>query len=211
MLGCQETKDSTPAKKDLTYYRNVGHQISVETGARWIDTYNEAYGIEEGRSVLSPYSLSSDHLEQALASVPNYLGVAFHHGIDDAGIHHFIVIPVDISFDVWSSIPGKTYFDANGDAEISAAEAREWAERYENAHPGEIWYHFFGGNIFEEIPTIPYFKTLNIVPALNDLDLSPQLLLIILNDSLLGIGGRLKGDGSVVYDASSPCPPCPAP
>jgi hypothetical protein len=210
VFGCQETKDAAVAKRDLTYYKNVGHQITVETGQRWIDTYNEANGIESGRLTLSPYAIDADHLEEAVASVPDLLGVGFHHAIDDNGVHHFIIIPVTTSFDLWSSVPERIYLDANNDAEISRTEAREWAQRYEAAHPNEVWYHFFGKTIFEQIPTIPFFETLNIVPALNDLDLSPQLLLIILNDGNL-LGGRMKGDGSVVYDASSPCPPCPVP
>lgn len=211
VFGCQESKDSAVAKKDLTYYKNIGHQITIETGQRWIDTYNERNNIEASRLTLSPYAVDATRLEEALASVPDLLGVGFHHAIDDNGRHHFIVIPVTTSFDVWSAIPGRIYLDANTDTEISRAEAREWAQRYEDAYPNQVWYHFFGKNIFEEIPTIPYFETLNIVPALNNLDLSPQLLLIIFNDANL-FGGRLKGDnGTVVYDASSPCPPCPVP
>jgi hypothetical protein len=214
VFGCQESKDSAVTIKDLSFYKNIGHQITVETGQRWIDTYNQRNNIESGRLILSPYAIDASKLEEAVTSVPDLLGVGFHHAIDDNGAHHFIVIPVTTSFDVWSPIPGRVYIDANNDTEITRAEAREWAQRYEEAHPKEVWYHFFGKNIFEEIPTIPYFETLNIVPALNDLDLSPQLLLIILNDGGLlgGLGGRLKGDnGTVVYDASSPCPPCPVP
>jgi hypothetical protein len=211
LLGCQETKESTPGTKDLSYYENVGHQIPVETGQRWIAAYNAANNIDASRISLSLYAVSDGNLNAVLQSLPNLLGVAFHHAIDDFGFHHFIVTPVDESFDPWSSVPGRIYLDANTDTEISATEARQWAARYENANPDEVWYHFFGKNIFEEIPTIPYFKSLNIVPALNDLDLSPQLLLIILNDGLLGLGGRVNDAGQVVYDASSPCPPCPAP
>ncbi len=39
--------------------------------------------------------------------------------IDDNGVHHFIVIPVTTSFDVWSQIPGRIYIDANNDTEIT--------------------------------------------------------------------------------------------
>jgi hypothetical protein len=210
LLGCQDMKDSGTGIKDLSHYQNIGNQIPVETGERWIEAYNKANNIEASRSILSPYAISDDHMAAAIESVPNLLGMAFHHAIDDWGFHHFIVTPVDESFNLWNGIPGRIYLDANTDTEISASEARQWTARYENAHPNEVWYHFFGKNIFDEIPTIPYFNELNIVPALNDLDLSPQLLLIILNDGIL-FNGRLKGDGSVVYDASSPCPPCPAP
>jgi len=76
------------------------------------------------------------------------------------------------------------------------------------AYPDEVWFHFFGKDIFDEIAAIPYFTTLNIEPAINDQNSTPQLLLIIANEQT-NTGGRTNSyDEAMVYDASSPCPPC---
>jgi hypothetical protein len=114
---------------------------------------------------------------------------------------------VDGSLSLWSAIPGRIFVDANTGMKISQDLAREWTQNYQNAHPGKIWFHFFGQNIFNEMMAIPFFSTLDIQPALNDLDLSHQLLLIIWNTTILG--GRTTREGTIVYDASNPCPPCP--
>jgi hypothetical protein len=49
---------------------------------------------------------------------------------------------------------------------------------------------------------------MEIIPATNDLDLTPQLLLVI-EDPNLSNGGRTFSETTTVYDASYPCPRCP--
>lgn len=208
LLACQDTKESDAPFNDISSYKKIGMQISYETGARWIEAYNQKNNIQ-GRSTLSPYTISAGQLQGAVASVNSLVGIAFHHAIDDNGEHHFIVIPVDESLHVWSNIPGRAYIDANTDTEITREVARSWAQNYEEAHAGEIWFHFFGSNIFDEIFDVSYFSTLNIVPALNTSNLTPQLLLMIINEQLSITGRTADADDPLVYDASSPCPPCP--
>lgn len=206
VLACQDSKEE--AKYDaatLAAHKQIGHQISTETGVRWIEAYNAKNNI--GKISLSAYTTSSESLEEIM-SAPGLVGVAFHHALDADGRHHFIAIPVGEDLSVWSETPGKVYVDTNSDTEISYAQAAEWTGRYKEANANAIWFHFFGRNVFDEISGIPYLSEVNIVPALNDLDLSPQLLLIVLSNPL-GILGKTAGDGTVVYDASSPCPPCP--
>lgn len=213
LLACQDAKESDAPFNDISSYKKIGMQISYETGVRWIETYNQKNNIQEdnisGRRVLSPYAISAGQLQAAIASVNSLVGVAFHHAVDDNGEHHFIVIPVDESLHVWTDIPGRAYIDANTNTEITREVARGWAQNYEEAHAGEIWFHFFGSNIFDEIFAVSYFSTLNIVPALKTSDLTPQLLLMIINEQLSITGRTADADDPLVYDASSPCPPCP--
>jgi hypothetical protein len=214
LLGCQDGMDENQfLDRDLIHYRNIGEEIPVETGVRWIQAYRSREQ-KAGRVELlfTNYSVSASKLEQLLTSVDGITGVAFHYALDAFGQRHFILIPVDESLSLWESDDEKKYIDANTNTFISKQTAQTWTANYEAANPGEIWFHFFGSDIFDEILTISYFEDLLIEPALNDLNLSPQLLLIILNgggflDDLLG--GRAKeGEQGRVYDASSPCPPC---
>jgi hypothetical protein len=207
ILSCQDSKEIAPdANQNIGFYKNIGAQISVETANRWIDAYQKLNN--DGRIDLFPYTISKDLIESALESVTDPVGVAFHHGIDDEGEHHFIAIPVDGALSVWSDTPGKIYVDANNDEVISWEVARSWASAYEEQNPNQVWFHFFGVNIFNEMSTLSYFRKVDVVPALNDLDLTPQVLLIVRNINSLSNGRGLDG-GSTVYDMSSPCPPCP--
>ncbi|MBT1705070.1 hypothetical protein [Chryseosolibacter indicus] len=209
MLACQDGKDESGAVvHDLSFYKNIGTQIPVETGMRWLETYKKKNNTS-GRTNTSGYAVSAELLSSSLNSVTGLAGVTFHHAIDDAGERHIIIAPLDESLTVWAPIPGRIYIDANTNAPISRFKAREWAKNYEEAHPGEIQFHFFGSNIFDDISTIPFFTTLNIEPAINDLDQSPQLLLIVYNGDLVLDNSRVSSETMAIYDASSPCPPCP--
>ena len=215
LLACEDGTDEKIFDRDLTHYRNIGEKISNETGVRWIQAYRSREQQAGRETPLNNYSVSASKIQDLLNSVDGLTGVAFHHALDGDGQHHFVIVPIDESLSLWSSDRDKLYIDANTDTFISKQTAQDWTTNYELANPGEIWFHFFGSGVFEEILAISYFETLLIEPALNDLNLSPQLLLIILNDGGLvdGLleGGRTnEGDesGGTVYDASSPCPPC---
>jgi hypothetical protein len=211
LLACQDGAEESITDRDLNHYRNIGKEIPTETGIRWVETYRSREQ-EAGRvNLLELYSVGESKLEQLLNSVDGLTGVAFHHARDAWGQHHWILIPVGESLLLWPASGDKLYIDANTNTFISKSTAQAWTASYEAAHPGEIWFHFFGSNIFDEILAIPYLETVLIEPALDDLTLAPQLLLVILNDGgLLGglLGGRTNDEECRVYDASSPCPPC---
>lgn len=181
-------------------------RIPSETGMRWIEVYNKKNNIQ-GRLGLTGYSVSATQLTAVLNSIPQLTGVVFHHGTDALGVHHFMIIPIDESLRIWNSIPGRIVIDANTNTAISLSTANNWATNYELTHPGEIWFHYFGRNIFDEIAAVSYFDQMNIVPAINDMNLLPQLLLII-SDEPLSTSGRVSEDRMRIYDASSACPPC---
>lgn len=208
LLACQDSKEDFKAvTEDHLIHKSVGRQIPFETGMRWIETYNKKNGIES-RLINLGYYISAENLEALLGSVEDITGVAFHYGLDSWGVRHIMVIPIDASLSVWTSIPGRVIVDANTNDVLSQSTAEQWAANYRSAHANEVWFHYFGKNIFDEIVMIPNFSEMDIQPALSDLDLSPQMLLIIWN--LPGLFGRtMGGDGGTVYDASNPCPPCP--
>lgn len=205
LLSCQDSREDLKSTgPDLSEYQSVGMRISAETGARWIQTYNDrssGYGRVDG--VL--YSIDSEELQETLGSVNQLIGVAFQYAIDDDGVKHVIVIPVDETLRLWTDIDGRKYVDANTGLPISKGKAESWSMKFQAENPNEIWFHYFGRNIFDEILSTTDFDRLDIIPAINDLDLSPQLLLVVGNSSSLL--GRTTAEAPV-YDASYPCPKC---
>lgn len=207
LLACQDSRDDFKNPPgEISSFRSIGEQIPLETGKRWMETY-QAKSRTDGRLLFSDYSVAASKLQELLQSVPELTGVAFHYGFDENGIQHIIIIPVDETLTLWATIPGRIIVDANTGNELTQEVASTWADNYKASHPGDIWFHFFGADIFEEISAIPYFNMLDIEPALSDL-LLPQMLLIVWNTESILSGRTAKEDG-VVYDASSPCPPCP--
>lgn len=208
LLACQETKEDLKnpvSEKDI--YKTIGEEIPYETGVKWIEFYKEKNNSQGREKILFDYMVSDSQMEALLHSVTDLVGVAFHYGIDSLGEKHILLIPVGDSLSLWSSIPGRVFVDANTGTEISQDVAYAWAQSYKDAHPASIWFHFFGKNIFDEMAVLPYFNSIDIEPAINILNLKPQLLLIIWNDLLIS-NGRTTDDPATVYDASNACPPC---
>jgi hypothetical protein len=207
LLACQDSKEELKnVNHELAFYRSIGEQIPLETALKWKDFYRDQNS-SQGRLSLSNFNISATAVQALLQSVSSLVGVAFHYGIDDAGVTHIIAIPVDESLQLWTEVPGRIYVDSNTGDEISQAVASTWATRYKGDHPGSIWFHFFGEDIFAEINAISYFNTLEISPAINILTLKPQLLLIVWEEDVLPVG-RTKDDSGTSFDASYPCPPC---
>jgi hypothetical protein len=214
LLACQDSRDEhlKNTVPDHTAYKAIGEQIPLETGMRWIDIYKTS---KQGRSNLlgglidlNDYEISDTQMQAVLQSVTDLTGVAFHYGLDEDGEKHIMVIPVDASLRLWEFVqPSRIIVDSNTDTQISLSTAQTWAQNYQNAYPTRIWFHFFGADIFDEILAIPFFSSLDIQPALNDIFL-PQMLLIIWDPDLPFLGGRTKSNRTVVYDASNNCPPC---
>jgi hypothetical protein len=212
--ACQENREDLRgpvAKRD--FYKTVGEQIPFETGMEWIEyykwtEYNKNAKLQPGR-IQSPasYNVPAAELTRMLQSTADLIGVALHYAVDDLGDQHILLLPVDGSLTLWSSTSPRVILDANTGVEIPQDQASAWAQNYKDANPTAVWFHFFGRNVFDEMQTIPYFYSLNIEPATNVLDLTPQLLLIIWNEEL-NSGGRTNNMYATVYDASNACPPC---
>src|SRR5687768_17083084 len=152
LFACQETKEDLKnpvSEKDL--YKTIGEEIPYETGMEWISFYrqqNLAHGRVDGASL---YNLSSAQLTSVLESTAEIIGVAFHYAIDETGNTHILTIPLDGTLNLWSALPGRIYIDANSGEAINQDLAAKWAQNYKDAHPDEIWFHFFGKNIFDEM------------------------------------------------------------
>lgn len=206
LLACQDGKDEAKNITDLSYYRNIGKQIPTETGYRWMDVYRTKNKLS-ARTKPSGFAISKENLAAVSNSVGQLIGIAFQHGLDEAGQHHFLIIPVDETLQIWAS--DKMIIDANTDSEITSDVAHQWAANYKNANPDAIWFHFFGKHVFDEMGLIPFFEYIQIEPAISDVSFAPQVLLIINDLSIGASSGRGESEEAVVYDASSPCPPCP--
>lgn len=208
--GCQDTKEelSNPLSES-DHYKTIGEEIPFDTGMEWIEYYRKKR-YDEGRiQTSSPYYVPASQMEILIGSTPDFTGVAFHHGLDDTGQPHIILIPVDGTLRLWSAIEGRVFIDASTGATITQDVAAQWAASYKNAHPSDVWFHFFGKNVFDDMAMLPFFTGVAIEPAINVLNMTPQLLLVIWNEetSLLG---RTTEQNAVVYDASNACPPCAA-
>ena len=207
-LSCHELREDVAdplSEKDV--YRTIGEEIPFETAMEWIEFYKkESY--HQGRvASVSSYHVPAAQLETVLNSTTDLVGIALHHAIDDSGQHHIILIPVDGSMSLWSEISERIMVDANTGSAISQPIAYAWAKRYKNENPDKTWFHFFGKNIFDDMAALPFFNSFEIEPAICVLDLTPQLLLVVMNDELISTG-RTTATQAVVYDASNACPPC---
>jgi hypothetical protein len=219
LLACQDTKegDLDNASSDVASYRKIGRQIPFETGMQWMEYYKKKNS-EQGKVGLLglglfTYTISGTQMEAMLESVSDLVGVAFHYATDNLGNTHIIAIPIDPSLSVWSSIPGRIFIDTNTGNPISQSTAQAWAQTYKDAHPTGIWFHYFGETIFDQILAIPYLNSIDIEPAINILNLTPQMLLIVWNEDLLPFGrtvgaGKAAAERATIFDASNPCPPC---
>jgi hypothetical protein len=209
LTSCQENKEDVRnplSQKD--FYKTIGEAIPFETGMEWIDNYRHQVSGGGRTEGLLGYSVSRYEMNVLLSSIEDPVGVSFHYGTDLLGITHIVIIPVDASMSLWSSIPGRIFVDANTGAEIPQSVASSWAAAYRNAHPNDIWFHFFGKNIFDDIEALPYFDEIDIERGTNTVELTPELLLVIWNNTLnLGLG-RTMDQHATVYDASNACPPC---
>jgi hypothetical protein len=206
--SCQDTKqDLRDPLSEKDVYKTIGEQIPFETGMEWIEFYNKKRYEQARLDLSASFNVPAPQMESLLKSATDLVGVAFHYAIDDLGQSHILVIPVDESMTLWSDISGRIMVDANTGNQISQDIASQWAQRYKDAYADEIWFHFFGKDVFDEMVALPFFNSVDIEPAINVLDLTAELLLVVPNDDEISLGRTASSDG-VVYDASNPCPPC---
>lgn len=199
IISCQKELH-TPEGSDLNsiFNASVGKPISTSVGRRWIERFNRGF---EGGRLGQAYAVTKPNLEAMMQSTSGLIGFTFHHALDNAGIHHILVIPVDNSLGLWTSPSQRVLIDTNTDTGIEFDEARKWIDNYTNAYPNAIRYHFFGSDIFQEIVQSPQFQ---IEEAIND-EQVPQLLLIVQNNAENSDNGRTNLEEQV-YDASARCP-----
>ena len=208
LLGCQDTQDVPAPVSEKDHYKLIGEEIPFETAMAWLD-FHEKSRVAQGRTEeATDFSVSKEKMQVVIGSTADLTGVAFHYGIDSLGVKHIFLIPVDASLSVWSTSAGRIIIDANTGNEIDESTASAWADNYKAAHPDELWFHFFGKNIFDDMLALPAFANMDIEPATNDVELTPELLLIIWEDEALASGGRTELLFATVYNASNACPPC---
>jgi len=196
-VGCQNPETTTEPR---SLSEDVGERIPLHVAERWIGTYRE--GSSTGSE--ASFGATAPQLAAVLDAVPDRRGMALHHGLDDDGEHHVLVMAVDQDARPWST--PALVLDANTGAMVDFDTACAWAERYEDENPDQVWYHFFGRELIDGIVGEPRLDYLDIEPAVNDRG-EPQLLLMVWNTEEDAQGRSRDGD-PVSYDKSSPCPPC---
>lgn len=203
MISCDPSQEINPSDAELDRYKEVGEQIPFSVGMRWMDFFRSQ---RTGARVSAlPMTLSASEVNKHLSS-PETLGFAFHYAYDEFDQLRLLVIPVNHSLNLWSDFTGKEIIDATTGLAVPKDLAKSWAAAYRHVNPNEVYFHFFGTGVFAEMTKLPFFREVEIAFATDDSSLKPQLLLIIWNDETEA--GRSASDAAVVYDASSPCPPC---
>ena len=206
-LGCQEPKEDHQPLSEKEFYKTIGEEIPFERGMEWIENFRVKSAGGGRAEALSTYSVSGAQMEALLASTADLTGVAFHYATDGAGEKHILVIPVDGTLTLWSTIPGRIIVDANTGNPIDQSTAYAWAQQYKQANPGDVWFHFFGKYIFDDMTALPFFNSVDIEQGLDLLGLTPEMLLIVWNEDL-SLSGRTSAQSATMYDASNACPPC---
>lgn len=198
-------RDSQEIQHQTTFDPAVGERIPLETATRWTGILSKQRA-SVGRTETAPdYVISAESLDQLFDEPTATKGLAFHYATDENGQLHILTFPVSETEINWNS---STVVDALGDILIDPTAAHDLTATFENTHPGEIWYHYFGKDIFDEIRAMSGFSRLEIKQALND-EGKPQLLLYVWGDNASATSGRSSESFPMVYDASNPCPPCP--
>jgi hypothetical protein len=209
LSGCsQEVNENTLTERQNKIDRTTGEQIPLQVADRWIQAYNSQYENSGRVANTNHYAISAAEI-QSLAN-PNLFGIAFHHALDNNGIHHILAIGIDETKHLWSTVNNRPCIDANNNTLIERSIAKEWTENYKASHPSEVWYHFFGQDTFNEMKNIAFFKEVEIVPALND-EQVPQLLLVIEDLDSRESSRMMDTDNPesiIVYDKGGVCPPC---
>lgn len=200
IIACHDSKDSAVQKLPKRYDKTVGGQIPFAVAVRWVKNFGGT--ITTGREQ-SDYSISAEALSQLLSSNEGP-GVVFHHASDENGTYHILLFTLGANGELFQS----DIFDLATGQILNSVTAIAWAQNYADEHPATPSHHFFGNGIFFEIQSNPAFEYVSAVRALNEED-EEQVLLFAYNTRNL-TGGRTEGEDVVVYDMSSPCPPCSA-
>lgn len=200
---CQDAAEKGLKETSLSenFNETVGERIPVEVAERWLENYNKSHNQRtKDNSII--YGVSPAQLNMILKSNP--VGIVLHHALDEAGIHHIIVIPIDRTMRLWSSSTRTLLVDSKMNKTINQDLAQTWIKNYQNTNPNSVRSHFFGVNIFTEIAGNPKFSNLEIKQATNDKGM-PQLLLLAWSNTGSS-SGKLTAEEPSVYDASGPCP-----
>jgi hypothetical protein len=197
-ISCSESRESKNQEVPLSFDKTIGQQIPLDVAERWRKRSSSTASRET-----SPHTIKAETLASALSPISDKVGVAFQHALDDDGVYHVILVPMIEGNDLSDA---NVFIDTNTDFPVQKSTAVQWADNYRALHPNEVLYHFFGIGIFQEIQNNPLFNYIHVEPAINDEGLG-QLLLFVWNNSDME-NGKVNGDELVVYDFSSPCPPC---
>lgn len=199
IVSCQDSDEKNVISEKLD--ASVGEKIPYATAVRWLGNLEKQN--TEGRANVGAQSVSKQNLDKLLMSQPDLIGLAFHYGIDDAGLQHVLVIPVGQSKKLWTGETQALILDAKSDQIISEETGSIWAERFQQQNKDDIWFHFFGKNIFNQVGK---YETFSLKQASNDDGVLQLLLFAYQKESA---NGRTADDDTpIVIDMSNPCPPC---
>jgi hypothetical protein len=197
-FACHEQNDDT---NKYSFSKATGDEITQSEAERWIGRYSGILASTRVQGSGAGYKINAQQLN-AMLNTQDLVGIAFHHGKDDNGLHHVIAVPLDNTLALWKE--GKHVVDANTNESISVQVGEKWSKKYSDEHPNEILYHRFGSDIFSDIKALEYFNEFSIQPALND-EMEPQLVLVVKNETVSN--GRTQ-TAENYYDKSNPGPRC---
>jgi hypothetical protein len=199
LYACQDSRETTSSNTPQ-FDKSIGKEIPYSVAQRWMNNLTLNVGRVSGAAA----SVTTKQVTSLITE--DVYGLAFHHTLDNRGAYHLVVVPASDTELDWRG----NVLDATTGQLISGATATSWASNYATAHSSEIQYHFFGANVFNEIEAVSSEAShVDIEPALND-EGKPQLLLLVWKNNGVTYG-RTEAETLMVFDASSPCPPCRPP
>lgn len=194
---CQDPDSNAVHTLPKVLTRSVGFEISTRTAERWINHQRS-----QSASKVEKSAIAAEDLDMLLLNVTEAFGVILHHALDEEDHHHILIEPVREDLILWTN---GNVFDATSNEFVDVSKARRWTTLYKSMHTFGPWSHYFGADIFAEITALQGFDRIEIVPAINDLDV-PQLLLYSFY-IMEPANGRSKNEEVKIYDGSAVCPP----
>jgi hypothetical protein len=197
LINCQEPKENLTENK---FSKNVGQKIPNEVATRWAERYRQS---NRSSKIQNTGSITVNTLVDLTTSLNDYNGIVFHHALDNDGQYHTLLIPFTEGSPLWSATQ---VVDSDVDSIIDPTIAKEWAENFIQENQNEVWSHFFGRHVFDEILSRAGFEQIEMVHGRDDL-YQVQILLYV-TYVVAAQNGRSKGEAVEVevYDKSNPCP-----
>jgi hypothetical protein len=103
-------------------------------------------------------------------------------------------------------------YDGSDSERIDLSTARQWAESYRKANPGQVRSHYFGRNVLDQILAQPGCTGVRVYYALNANNEKELLVVGVDNqgNSMLPASPVIVPGDFAIMDYSFPCPPfCP--
>jgi hypothetical protein len=200
LVACQDVEGTT---EPHVFHEGIGERIPDDVAQRWLAQHRSSPSRDLEDVVAQ--RVSARQLASLASAMPEHVGMALHHAVDDEGARHVLLTAVGEDVDAWES---PVVIDASIDAIVDVETARAWVARHAEGSPDHVRYHFYGREMFDEIMAGPSFVQLDVTPALDDESRAQLVLMARGGDG--DASARPRSGDPTPYDNGLLCPPtCP--